>query len=143
MLSGGSHFERKRDHAVGPRQTVTEACWLVPASTCDPQVHCSLQSAVSRQLTRQTQPVWSSAHDEPDGQSLLLPQELVQSEPGKLGPAWQRPRSHSVLSMHGPPTRVLSLPAVPGGRSSPHPSPKTSTGNSIERKNQGLIAVGR
>ena len=131
---------------MGPTQPVTRRSWLVPASTSDSQVHCSLQSAVSVQSTKQSQPMLSSAgssaQEDPDGQSLLFPHELVQSDPGKLGPLWQRPRSHDPLSMQGPPTRVLSLPAVPGGRSSPHPDAKRTAVSRIGRRDLSLIAGG-
>lgn len=103
-------------------QTDTVLSPFVPASMIDSQDHCSRQSVVAMQFTRQIHPLSSSAHEEPEGQLLEPPQDNVQTLPGNAAPDWQSPLSHSVLFMQGPPTNVLSLPAVPAGRpSSPQP----------------------
>jgi len=125
-------------------QTDTMLLPFVPASTTDSQDHCSRQSLVSVQLTRQIQPVSSSAQDEPDGQLLELPHDTVQTLPGNASPDWQSPFSHSLLSMQGAPTRVLSLPARPEGRpSSPQAQIKDRPSKRKGKTNEGFMAGGR
>jgi hypothetical protein len=125
-------------------QTDTTLPPFVPASTTDSQDHCSRQSLVSVQLTRQIQPDSSSAQEEPDGQLLELPQDKVQTLPGNAAPDWQSPFSHSLLSIQAPPTRALSLPAVPDGRpSSPHAETRNVATKVARRTNEELMAAGR
>lgn len=115
-------------------QTDTVLPPFVPASMMGSQDHCSRQSVVATQSTRQIQPVSSSAHDEPDGQLFELPHERVQRLPGNASPAWQSPSSHSLLLIHGPPTNVLSLPAMPAGRPS---SPQAESRNEPSTMTEG------
>jgi hypothetical protein len=144
MRSRESRFEEAGNHEAGtdPRQTDTVLLSPAPASLSSWQDHCSRQSAVSRQFTRQIQPVVSSAaQDEPEGQLLEPPQDRVQTLPGNGAPDWQSPLSHSLLSIQGAPTRVLSLPAVPDGRpSSPHPNAKSKPSKVARRMNEELMA---
>ena len=122
-------------------QTDTVLPPSVPASMTGSQDHCSRQSAVSMQLTRQTQPLSSSAQDEPEGQLLEPPHESVQILPGNASPDWQSPWSHSVLLMQGPPTKVLSLPAVPAGPpSSPHADSRNRPSNRARGANENFMA---
>jgi len=107
---------------------------FVPASVTDSQDHCSRQSAVSMQSTKQIQPLSNSAHDEPEGQLFEPPHDKVQTFPGKALPDWQSLCSQSLSLMQGPPTSALSLPAVPAGRpSSPHPEPRNSASKIARR----------
>ncbi len=115
-------------------QTDTMLAPSVPASMTDSQDHCSRQSPVSIQSTKQIQPLPNSAHDAPEGQLFEPPQDKVQTFPGNALPDWQSLCSQSLLLMQGPPTSALSFPAVPAGRpSSPHPEPRNSTSKIARR----------
>lgn len=63
---------------------------FVPASVTGEQSYPVLQSAVLAQFTRQTQPLSSSAQEDPWGQFPELPQESVQIPSGKRIPSSQR-----------------------------------------------------
>jgi hypothetical protein len=123
-------------------QTDTKLPPFVPASMTGSQDHCSRQSVVAMQSTKQTQPLSSSAHDEPEGQLLEPPQDSVQTPPGNSTPDWQSPLSHSVPFTQEPPTKLLSLPAVPAGRpSSPQPAGRNRASATVQRTKEDFMAV--
>jgi hypothetical protein len=79
---------------------------------------------LSAQFVTQTHPPSSSAQEELLGQLDVCPHELEHMPPGNWpAPSGlvgsQSPSSHSVAPLQGPPTKLLSLPAKPGGRPSP------------------------
>lgn len=119
--------------------TATVELPFVPAAVTGEQSYPVLQSEVFAQFTRQTQPLSSSAQEDPWGQFPELPQESVQMPSGNWLPSSQRRSSQSMFSTHGPPTRELSFPAVPAGRESPQPIHDIAAISDMEAMDNPLI----
>ena len=135
---------RLEDQRGGPTQASTKDCPSVPASTNESQTQSVRHACPPAQSTRQSQPIAVSAQLDPAGQLLELPQEMVQTLPGKSEPVWQSRRSHSLSFMQAPQTRELSFPATPGGRpSSPHPIHDRAAVSRARATKNDLMARGR
>lgn len=136
------HTSDKQTCVSPQSSSVAQVAPPVPASGTTSQTHCSRHSSEAVQLTMQTQPESSAAHDDPDGQPPVPPQDRVHRLPGNRTPDSQRPLSHSVPSWQGPPTNALSFPTGPDGRpSSPQPTNETSAADRTKKAKGNLIAA--
>ena len=122
-------------------QTATVEPPFVPASVTGSHAYEVLQSPEFTQFTRQTQPLVSSAQEDPWGHIPELPQERVQMPSGNRSFVSQRRSSQSMLFTHGPPTKELSFAAVPAGRESPQPINDVTAISAVETMDKDLVTA--